>query len=150
MSLVRPEQPYVAPRALKTDEIAGVVESYRKGAENAKTAGFDGVEIHGANGCLLDQFLQDSTNKRTDRYGGPVENRARLMLEVTDAVVAVWGAGRVGPESPEADEVKPKPGPLQVFGRRRRRHFPDAQRAGVQKAPGREVAGSWAASAMGI
>jgi 2,4-dienoyl-CoA reductase-like NADH-dependent reductase (Old Yellow Enzyme family) len=96
VSLARPERPYVTPRALETDELAGVVEAYRKGAQNAKTAGFDGVEIHGANGYLLDQFLQDSTNRRADSYGGSIENRARLMLEVTDAVVSVWGAGRVG------------------------------------------------------
>jgi 2,4-dienoyl-CoA reductase-like NADH-dependent reductase (Old Yellow Enzyme family) len=93
---VRPQRPYVTPRALETGEIPGVVEAFRKGAENARAAGFDGVEIHGANGYLLDQFLQDGSNKRTDRYGGAVENRARLMLEVTDAVVSVWGAGRVG------------------------------------------------------
>ena len=73
-----------------------MVEAFRKGARNAKAAGFDGVEIYGANGYLLDQFLQDGSNKRTDRYGGSIENRARLMLEVTDAVVSVWGAGRVG------------------------------------------------------
>jgi hypothetical protein len=73
-----------------------VVEAFRTGALNARAAGFDGVEIHGANGYLLDQFLQDGSNKRADRYGGSVENRARLMLEVTDAVVAVWGPGRVG------------------------------------------------------
>jgi len=104
VSLVRPQRPYVAPRALKTEEIAGVVEAYRRGAENAKTAGFDGVEIHGANGYLLDQFLQDGSNKRADRYGGSIENRARLMLEVTDAVVSVWGAGRVGMHlAPRAD-----------------------------------------------
>lgn len=96
VSLVRPEKPYVTPRALSLDEIPGVIADYRKGAENAKKAGFDGVEIHGANGYLLDQFLQDSTNKRTDQYGGPVENRARLLLEVTDAAIDVWGAGRVG------------------------------------------------------
>jgi 2,4-dienoyl-CoA reductase-like NADH-dependent reductase (Old Yellow Enzyme family) len=96
VSLVRPEKPYVRPRALETDEIAGIVEAFRQGAENAKEAGFDGVEIHGANGYLLDQFLQDSTNKRTDGYGGSLENRARLMLEVTDAVISVWGADRVG------------------------------------------------------
>ena len=77
-------------------EIPAIVEAYRKGAENAKGAGFDGVEIHGANGYLLDQFLQDVSNRRTDAYGGPIENRARLMLEVTDAVIEVWGAGRVG------------------------------------------------------
>ena len=96
VSLLRPQQEYVVPRALDTAEIPAVVEVYRKGAENAKKAGFDGVEIHGANGYLLDQFLQDSTNKRTDAYGGSIENRARLMLEVTDAVISVWGAGRVG------------------------------------------------------
>jgi len=86
----------VVPRALETDEVPGIVEEFRRGAENALLSGFDGVEIHGANGYLLDQFLQDGSNKRTDQYGGPVENRARLMLEVTDAVVSVWGADRVG------------------------------------------------------
>jgi hypothetical protein len=96
VSLLRPERPYPIPRALETEEIAGVVEAYAEGARNAKTAGFDGVEIHGANGYLIDQFLQDGSNKRTDRYGGSIENRARLMLEVTDAVTAIWGAGRVG------------------------------------------------------
>lgn len=96
VSLVRPKKPYVTPRALETDEIPGIIEAFRIGAENAKKAGFDGVEIHGANGYLLDQFLQDSTNRRTDQYGGSLENRARLMLEVTDAVISVWGADRVG------------------------------------------------------
>lgn len=96
VSLVRPEKAYVEPRALETDEIPGVIEAYRLAAENARSAGFDGVEIHGANGYLLDQFLQDSTNRRTDRYGGSIENRARLMLDVTDAVIEVWGADRVG------------------------------------------------------
>jgi 2,4-dienoyl-CoA reductase-like NADH-dependent reductase (Old Yellow Enzyme family) len=96
VSLLRPERDYSVPRALDIAELPGIVEAYRKGAENAKKAGFDGVEIHGANGYLLDQFLQDSANQRTDNYGGTIENRARLMLEVTDAVVAVWGAGRVG------------------------------------------------------
>jgi len=96
VSLVRPEKAYVTPRALETSEIPSIVEAFRKGAENAKVAGFDGVEIHGANGYLIDQFLQDSTNKRTDEYGGSIENRARLALEITDAVIGVWGAGRVG------------------------------------------------------
>jgi len=96
VSLVRPEKPFVTPRALELAEIPGVIEAYRKGAENAKLAGFDGVEIHGANGYLLDQFLQTKTNHRTDDYGGSLENRARLMLEVTDAVISVWGADRVG------------------------------------------------------
>jgi 2,4-dienoyl-CoA reductase-like NADH-dependent reductase (Old Yellow Enzyme family) len=93
---MRPMAPYPVPRALTLDEIPGIIEAYRKGAQNAQEAGFDAVEIHGANGYLLDQFLQDGSNKRTDPYGGPIENRARLMLEVTDAVVSVWGAGRVG------------------------------------------------------
>ncbi|ANI17272.1 MULTISPECIES: alkene reductase [Pseudomonas] len=96
VSLVRPIKEFVTPRALETEEIADIVEAYRQGAENAKAAGFDGVEIHGANGYLLDQFLQSSTNQRTDQYGGSIENRARLLLEVTDAAIEVWGAGRVG------------------------------------------------------
>jgi 2,4-dienoyl-CoA reductase-like NADH-dependent reductase (Old Yellow Enzyme family) len=94
VSLLRPERPYAVPRALETEEVAGVVEAFREGARNAKTAGFDGVEIHGANGYLLDQFLQDGSNKRADQYGGSVENRARLMLDVTDAVVSVWAGAR--------------------------------------------------------
>lgn len=96
VSLVRPKKEYVVPRALDLAEIPGVIAAYRKGAENAKLAGFDGVEVHGANGYLLDQFLQDSTNKRTDAYGGSIENRARLLLEVIDACVEVWGKDRVG------------------------------------------------------
>ncbi|UUC49375.1 MULTISPECIES: alkene reductase [Pseudomonas] len=96
VSLVRPIKEFVTPRALETEEIADIVEAYRQGAENAKAAGFDGVEIHGANGYLLDQFLQSSTNQRTDQYGGSIENRARLLLEVTDAAIEIWGAGRVG------------------------------------------------------
>lgn len=104
VSLVRPQKPFVTPRALETAEIAEIIEAYRKGAENAKKAGFDGVELHGANGYLLDQFLQDSTNQRTDLYGGSLENRARLLLDVTDAAISVWGAGRVGVHlAPRAD-----------------------------------------------
>ncbi|PTQ72377.1 alkene reductase [Pseudomonas sp. GV071] len=104
VSLVRPLKDFVTPRALATEEIADIVEAYRNGAENAKAAGFDGVEVHGANGYLLDQFLQDSTNQRTDQYGGAIENRARLMLEVTDAVLSVWEPGRVGVHlAPRAD-----------------------------------------------
>lgn len=96
VSLVRPERPFVTPRALELDEIPGIIAAYRKGAENAKLAGFDGVEIHGANGYLPDQFLQDSTNHRTDAYGGSIENRARFLLEAVDAAIEVWGAERVG------------------------------------------------------
>lgn len=95
-SLLRPMRPFVTPRALELAEIPEVIAAFRQGAKNAQQAGFDGVEIHGANGYLLDQFLQDSTNQRTDEYGGAIENRARLMLEVTDAVISVWGANRVG------------------------------------------------------
>lgn len=95
-SLLRPIRPFVTPRALEREEIPDIVAEFKQGAENARLAGFDGVEIHGANGYLLDQFLQDGSNRRTDDYGGSLENRARLMLEVTDAVVAVWGAKRVG------------------------------------------------------
>lgn len=89
-------QPFVIPRALETDEIPAIVEDYRQAAENAMAAGFDGVEIHSANGYLFDQFLHDGSNKRTDRYGGSIENRARFLLEVIAAVVSVWGADRVG------------------------------------------------------
>ena len=89
-------QPFVTPRALDIEEIPGIVHDYRRAAENAMKAGFDGVEVHAANGYLLDQFLRDGTNERTDDYGGPVENRARLLLEVVDAVSSVWGADRVG------------------------------------------------------
>ena len=88
--------PYETPRALETEEVADVVEAFRQAAVNARQAGFDGVEIHGANGYLLEQFLQSHTNLRTDKYGGSIENRARLLLEITQAVIAVWGANRVG------------------------------------------------------
>jgi len=88
--------PFETPRALDLSELPGIVEQYRLCALNAKAAGFDGVEIHGANGYLLDQFLEDKTNHRTDAYGGSIENRARLLTEVADAVVSVWGGDRVG------------------------------------------------------
>ena len=96
VSQLRPLRPHVVPRALELAEMPGVVAAYRRGAENALRAGFDGVEIHGANGYLIDQFLQDGSNVRADEYGGPIENRARLALEATDAAIAVWGADRVG------------------------------------------------------
>jgi N-ethylmaleimide reductase len=89
-------RPFETPRALELDEIPGVVQQYAQGAERAKRAGFDGVEVHGANGFLIDQFLQDRANHRTDGYGGSVANRMRFLLEVTDAVVGVYGAPRVG------------------------------------------------------
>ncbi len=84
------------PRALETEEIAGVIEQYRAAAQRAKEAGFDGIELHAANGYLIDQFLQDSSNKRTDRYGGSIENRARFLFEVVDAVTKIWPSDRVG------------------------------------------------------
>jgi N-ethylmaleimide reductase len=90
-----PERPSM-PRALETDEIPGIVEDYRAAARRAQAAGFDGVEVHAANCYLLEQFLRDSTNRRTDRYGGSLENRARLPIEVVTAVAEIWGADRVG------------------------------------------------------
>jgi 2,4-dienoyl-CoA reductase-like NADH-dependent reductase (Old Yellow Enzyme family) len=96
VSLVRPQTPYVVPRALTREEIAGVIEAFHRGARNAREAGFDGVELHGANGYLIDQFLHEGSNRRTDEYGGAIENRARLLLEVVDKLIEVWGPGRVG------------------------------------------------------
>ena len=88
LSIIRPEKSFVTPRPLDLAEIPGIIEEYRRGAENALSAGFDGVELHGANGYLLDQFVQDVSNHRTDEYGGSIENRARLMLEAVDAAIA--------------------------------------------------------------
>ena len=93
---VEGQQPHVVPRGLKLEEILGIIEQFRQGAKNAKQAGFDGVEIHGANGYLLDQFLQDNSNHRTDKYGGSVKARSRFLIEITQAVVEVWGKARVG------------------------------------------------------
>ena len=104
-SAIRPEgqaftkdgmKDHVTPRALETDEIPAIVEDYAKAAANAKAAGFDAVEVHSANNYLLEQFVRDTTNQRSDRYGGSIENRLRFPLEVVDAVVEVWGADRVG------------------------------------------------------
>ena len=104
------------PRALRLDEIPAIVDGYRKGAANAIAAGFDGVEIHGANGYLLDQFLRDGINQRTDAYGGSIENRARLLLEVAEAVVKEIGAERtairISPVTPANDAVDSNPQPL--------------------------------------
>ena len=116
VSLVRPMKGFETPRALETEEIAEIVEAYRHGAENAKAAGFDGVEIHAANGYLLDQFLQSSTNQRSDHYGGSIENRARLLLEVTQSVVSAIGGERTGirlsPVTPANDALDADPQPL--------------------------------------
>jgi 2,4-dienoyl-CoA reductase-like NADH-dependent reductase (Old Yellow Enzyme family) len=96
VTLIRPKKEFETPRALETAEVKAVVEEFRAGSRNALEAGFDGVEIHGANGYLLDQFLHSGSNERTDEYGGSVENRGRLMLEVADAAASVFGADRVG------------------------------------------------------
>jgi len=104
MNLVRPKKEFETPHALTIDEIKRVVEEFHQGAKNAREAGFDGVEIHGANGYLLDQFLQTNSNIRTDMYGGSIENRARLHIEVAEAASAVFGADRVGMHlSPRGD-----------------------------------------------
>lgn len=87
---------FVAPRELEKSEIKSIIQDFKKAAENAKKAGFDGIELHAANGYLIDQFLVDKTNKRTDEYGGSVENRARFLFEVVDAVSEVWPSNRVG------------------------------------------------------
>jgi len=106
------------PRALATEEIAGVVADFANAAANAKRAGFDGVEVHGANGYLVDQFLRDGANKRTDAYGGSVENRARFALEIVDALAKVWPASRIGiriaPVSPANDVADSDP--TAIFG----------------------------------
>ena len=105
LSLLRPKQDYVAPRPLSLDEIQTTIADFKKMAMNAKAAGFDGVELHAANGYLVDQFLQSSTNLRDDQYGGSVENRVRFLLEIVDALIEVWGAGRVGVHlAPRCDE----------------------------------------------
>ncbi|QTF07150.1 alkene reductase [Brenneria izadpanahii] len=96
VATIRPYKPYVVPRALATGEVVGLVADFRQAAENAKRAGFDGVEIHAANGYLFDQFLHDGSNKRTDQYGGSIANRARFLLETVDAILEVWPADRVG------------------------------------------------------
>ena len=100
-------QPFVTPRALELDEIAGVVDQYRHATQCARRAGFDGVEIHAANGYLIDQFLRDKTNLRTDAYGGPIENRTRFLAEVVETVTRAWSSDRVGirfsPVSPAND-----------------------------------------------
>ena len=107
---------YETPRALETDEVKGIVEAFRQGAANALKAGFDGVEVHGANGYLIEQFLQSHTNLRTDQYGGSIENRTRFLLEVTKAVIEVWGADRVGvrlsPYGVANGSGEPEPMPL--------------------------------------
>ena len=105
VSLLRPKRDFVVPRPLEISEIHSITEQFKQAAIRAKEAGFDGVELHAANGYLIDQFLQTKTNKRDDEYGGSVENRARFLLEVVDVLIEVWGAGRVGVHlAPRGDE----------------------------------------------
>jgi 2,4-dienoyl-CoA reductase-like NADH-dependent reductase (Old Yellow Enzyme family) len=111
VSIVRPEVAFETPHALTLDEIAGVVEQFRHAAQNAKDAGFDGVEIHGANGYLLDQFLHAGSNRRTDQYGGSIHNRARLMIEVAEAASSVMGSERVGMHLAPRGDVMSMGGP---------------------------------------
>lgn len=112
--------PVSMPRALETDEIPGIIDQYKLAAENARRAGFDGIEVHSANSYLLDQFLRDSTNQRTDQYGGSIENRARLTLEVTQAIVDIWGNDRVGirlsPVTPDAGNTPPDSNVMALHG----------------------------------
>ena len=114
-------KPHVTPRALDTDEVPGIVRDYAHAAECARRAGFDGVEIHAANGYLIDQFLRDSTNKRTDRYGGSVENRTRFALEVVAAVTSAWGGGervgiRLSPLTPQVGNTPLDSDPMGTYG----------------------------------
>ena len=111
----------MTPRALETDEIPGIVEDYRRAAANAKRAGFDGVEVHSANNYLLEQFVRDSTNKRTDRYGGSVENRLRFPLAVVAAVTEAWGGGarvgiRLSPATTQPGETPLDGDPAATYG----------------------------------
>lgn len=112
--------PVSMPRALETEEIPAIIEQYQRAAENAMRAGFDGVEVHSANSYLLDQFLRDSTNHRSDRYGGSIENRARLTLEVTEAIVQIWGNEHVGirlsPVTPDAGNTPPDSNVMAMYG----------------------------------
>ena len=118
VSLLRPKREYVVPRPLEISEIHAITEQYKQAAIKAKAAGFDGVELHAANGYLIDQFLQSKTNLREDEYGGSVENRARFLLEVVDALIEVWGAGRIGVHlAPRGDEHDMgDANPLETFG----------------------------------
>ncbi len=134
---------YVTPRALDLAEIAGVVEDFRRGAKNARDAGFDGVEVHGANGYLIDQFLRDGSNQRGDRYGGSAQNRARFLIEVTEAAIGEWGAERVGvrlsPTNPVQQHVRRQPGANLWRGGRcaqRLRTFVSAHRRTRRDRPG--------------
>jgi len=136
-------QPFPEPRALATDEVPGIVADFRRAAENAQRAGFDGVEIHAANGYLIDQFLRDGSNRRTDRYGGSVGNRIRFLIEVTEAVAGVWGSDRVGvrisPTSPFNDMRDSDPQTLFGVAAEALNAFGLAYLHVVEDAPGQET-----------
>jgi N-ethylmaleimide reductase len=142
-------QPHVTPRALETEELPGIVEQYRHATRCARDAGFDGVEVHAANGYLLDQFMKDKTNRRTDRYGGSIENRVRLTLEVVEAVCATWDPARVGirlsPISPANDIADSNPEPVFTYAVEQLNRFDIAYVHVVEGATGgpREVAGGF-------
>lgn len=136
------------PRALETDEISALIADYVRAAENAKRAGFDGIEVHSANSYLLDQFIRDSTNRRTDRYGGSIENRTRLTREVVEAVLGVWEPGRVGirlsPTTPDAGNTPPDSDVMATYGHLIRSlnrfdlaylHFVEGATGGTRKLP---------------
>lgn len=140
--------PVSMPRALETDEIPGLIADYVRAAENAKRAGFDGIEVHSANSYLLDQFIRDSTNKRTDRYGGSIENRTRLTQEVVEAVLGVWEPGRIGirlsPTTPDAGNTPMDSTVMETYGYLIRQlnrfnlaylHFVEGSTAGPRKVP---------------
>jgi N-ethylmaleimide reductase len=137
-------QPFVMPRALETEEIARVLDDYRRAAANAKRAGFDGVELHGANGYLVDQFLRDKTNRRTDRYGGSTINRARFLIEATEALVGEWGGERVGvrlaPTNPFNDIADSNPAATFGFATGELKRFGLAYLHIVEPLPGDPVA----------
>lgn len=139
------KQPFVAPRALELDEIPAIVETYAAATKRAQAAGFDGVEIHAANGYLIDQFLRDGVNQRTDDYGGSIANRLRLMLEVTEAVVNAWTADRVGirlsPKNPYLDMRDSNPNPLFVDAASALNRFNLAYLHVAEGVPGQFLAG---------
>ena len=136
---------YVAPRALELEEIPGVVQQYARATRLAQAAGFDGVEIHGANGYLIDQFLRDRSNQRTDRYGGSIENRVRFLLEVTEAVVGAWTADRVGirlsPTNPYNDQRDRDPTALFTHAARELNRLGLAYLHLLEAVPGHMLAG---------
>jgi 2,4-dienoyl-CoA reductase-like NADH-dependent reductase (Old Yellow Enzyme family) len=134
------EVEFTTPRSLELHEIPSIIADFRRGAERALEAGFDGVEIHGANGYLPDQFLQDGSNIRTDEYGGSIENRARFLLEVTEAVASVWRGDRVGARiAPSGTYGSMHTAALEVHQTRRKKYACDHCHGAVVRAPKRAL-----------